>query len=354
MLKANSIRINKDLEMELYTYIVPEIDETQVLVKVSGSPFIPLSFLNDDTERNFPFIPGSEAIGEVVKIGGKAQIEYNVDAGDLVFVEPVILCKKCQFCLKGNYALCVQKKYYGHLPADKEPYLLGSYSQYMILLKGSRVHKLKKDLPLEKYALAGLVAKAIKCILKKGEGGIGKSISILGLNNFSIACALVAKIAGLDPVVIVQEKISPAEKEITDSLEIDIINTNATNKEFNIVIQSDYSKNNLGVNNEEIYNQIAPEGKYIIPFSFPDKMLSISQSQFAKKELDLLGISNYSWEFEKALQMIENYKMPLEKIPYKKYSLQEIEEYYQKDNVDRLLNIIVQPNSKSSGGENVE
>lgn len=344
MMKSKAIIINEKSNIKIHVYDVPEIDEFSVLIKVVAAPFSSSYLSGKGQEKyNYSYIPGSEAIGEVISIGTGAREEYGINEGDLVFVEPVILCKKCNYCLRGNYALCVQKKFYGHLNFKVYPFLLGSFSQYMVLLPGSRIHKLDEKIPLEYYTLTGSFARAIKCILKKGKGRIGKSIIVFGFNIFSLACALVAKVSGLDPVTIVGKDLSPSERELATYFNLEIVSSIKKDRQYHLLVNT-HESNDLGLNSKMIFNLIMPEGKYLIPAPYWDKEFTFSQSQLANKELEIIGISNYSWDIMQALNLINHFVLQLEKIPYKYYCLEEIDAAREMNTRKKMMNIIIQPN----------
>jgi len=345
-MRSKAILVTEESEKKLNTYDVPEIGESHVLIKVLAAPFSSdylLTIPRREERACYSYIPGTEAIGEVVKIGKQARKEYAIDEGDLVFVEPVILCKNCIYCLRGNYALCAQKKYYGHLKSTNYPFLLGSFSQYMVLLPGSRIHRLDRRIPLENYTLIGSFSRAIKCIVEKGEGSIGKSVAILGLSIFSLACALVAKISGLDPITVIEKEITPIERDLVSRFDLDVVNFVNKDKEYDLIINPNNSKD-LIIDNESLFDHIKPEGRYILPLEYHNKVFTFPQLEFIQKELQVIGIFHYSWESKRALNLINNFELSLEKIPHKYYSLEEISKAAKVNKHEKLINVIIQPN----------
>lgn len=343
-MKSKVFLVDKGNKNKIKYLDIPKIDKYSVLIKILSVPLVSkVLFKSQLVEIDYPYIPGSEAIAKVIEIGSEACKEHKIEKGDLIFVEPFILCKKCAYCLKGDYNFCESKRHYGHLSSQDYPFLLGSFAQYMILLPGSRVHKLKEEIPLENYALTGLFATAIRCITNKGDGYIGKSLLILGLNIFSLACALVAKTSGLDPILILDKEITNSEKEIVAGCGIDIASNIKGNQQFDLLVKA-CNYNDLEVESKTIFNCIKPKGKYIIPFEYSDKENYFQESLLAQKEIEIIGSFYYSWELKKALNLINKHSFHLENIPNESYCLEDVEKAYEIAKIKKMTNIIIKPN----------
>ncbi len=93
---------------------MPEIKETEVLVKVSYAGICGTDqhiFSGEFHPRtHVPFIPGHEFAGTIVETG---QAVHNYKAGDRVTVDPIIWCGKCPACLIGHYPACTSLKLIG-------------------------------------------------------------------------------------------------------------------------------------------------------------------------------------------------------------------------------------------------
>ena len=94
---------------------VPQIEGPQdVLFKVlqtgiCGSDM--LAFRGGHKTVQYPRVLGHECVGEVVAVGSEA--EKEIHPGDLVTVQPQLVCGSCYACQHGRINVCAQKKFMG-------------------------------------------------------------------------------------------------------------------------------------------------------------------------------------------------------------------------------------------------
>ena len=111
MMKAAVLHAPADLRVEEVP--VPEdLGENEVLVKVAAC-----GICGSDIGRvmvtgtyNFPTIPGHEFAGTVEKVGSAVS---HLSAGDKVAVAPLMPCRECEDCARGNYSLCEDYNFLG-------------------------------------------------------------------------------------------------------------------------------------------------------------------------------------------------------------------------------------------------
>ena len=92
-----------------------------------------------------PFIPGHEFLGYVVE-KGKNVTEYEI--GDRIIADQIMPCGKCKFCRTGRYWMCQPHATFGFQKENN-----GGMAEYVRYPKGAVLHRVPKDMPLEKALL---------------------------------------------------------------------------------------------------------------------------------------------------------------------------------------------------------
>jgi len=75
-----------------------------------GALMVPLGYQHPLTGAQAPVILGHEAAGTVVDAGAGVD---DLDAGQLVAIEPIVACKNCDQCRAGAYNHCAQMAFHG-------------------------------------------------------------------------------------------------------------------------------------------------------------------------------------------------------------------------------------------------
>lgn len=137
-------------------YPVPECGDDDVIIKTEGCGVCAgdlkcyggNSTWGDATHDRWvrtPFIPGHEFLGVVVE-KGKNVTEYEI--GDRIIADQIMPCGKCRFCRTGRYWMCQPHATFGFQKENN-----GGMAEYVRYPKGAVIHKVPKDMPLEKALL---------------------------------------------------------------------------------------------------------------------------------------------------------------------------------------------------------
>ena len=226
-----AIGINK---VELTTFPKPVVEEDSILIKnlYCGVCGTDLHGIQGKRSIRFPIIPGHELVGVVEDIGSKALLRTRVfggdlSIGDLVTINPRILCGKCYYCqnLPGRPEMCMGAKTYNStIRSDEPPHLFGGWAEYIYILPGSEIIKLPTDLDPEIAALAEPFACAIGMLdryQKKheymyGDGfEIDREVVVIGagaIGMFSISAFHLAGAGRIIAIDLIEEKLSLAKK----------------------------------------------------------------------------------------------------------------------------------------------
>lgn len=159
---------------------IPSVPEGWVLVKVKAS-----SICSSDIGRifvrgtyHFPTIPGHEFSGIVNKIGEGVSKTW---LGKKVGVFPLIPCKTCDECNKGNYACC---RKYDYIGSRRD----GAFAEYVLVPEWNLV-ELSDDANFDEYALMEPLSVAIHSINLANIQNNDR-VAIIGTGAIGFLCAL--------------------------------------------------------------------------------------------------------------------------------------------------------------------
>jgi threonine dehydrogenase-like Zn-dependent dehydrogenase len=191
---------------EIKEVLLPDIKEDTGILKVEivGVCGTDVSYYNDLKE---PMILGHHVVGHIHKIGEEASKRWGVKEGDRIVMEEYIPCGQCELCRTGLYRLCpntnpkVDGIRYGATPITTEPSLYGGFSQYMYLHPNAVLHKLPSHVLAVEAALTLPLSNGFEWMRIIGGVGPGDVVVIQGPGQQGLACALAAKAAGAETVI---------------------------------------------------------------------------------------------------------------------------------------------------------
>lgn len=138
-------------------YPTPECGDDDIIIKVEGCGVCAgdvkcqhgaAMFWGDDIQPSWvkpPFIPGHEFLGLVVDMGKNVK---GYALGDRLTADQIVPCGECKFCKSGRYWMCQPHGMHGF---HKE--YNGGMAEYVRYTKNAVLHKVPKDMPLEKALL---------------------------------------------------------------------------------------------------------------------------------------------------------------------------------------------------------
>lgn len=136
----------------------------------------------------FPVVPGHEIVGRIAKITPEAAAELGVREGDRVGVRSVVW--------KGN----APTRVYGFdFPLSEGSGLFGGYSEYMELVPGSQVHRLRDDLPATELTVYECLTNAITWVRPVQPGQV---LVVEGPGHMGLAAVVGAKAAGVGTIIV--------------------------------------------------------------------------------------------------------------------------------------------------------
>jgi len=161
-----------------------------------------------------PVIMGHENVGTIAEIGPAAVERWGVDVGDRIALQEFLPCWHCEWCLKGDFRLCVEADFFnvkdrfntprfGTCSNLIPPHLLGGFAEYLYLPANSIVHKVPPGLSARHATLAVPFGNGVTWACVDGGAGPGKTVLVFGPGQQGLGCVLAAKCAGSLTVVLV-------------------------------------------------------------------------------------------------------------------------------------------------------
>ncbi|KAF8483824.1 GroES-like protein [Russula ochroleuca] len=202
----------KDIRVDVRALWPPQQGQAQVAVVSTGLCGSDLHYYlhgrNGDFALQSPLVLGHEAAGIVTAVGPGVK---NLFVGQRVAIEAGVMCKNCDYCLKGRYNLCKKLRFASS--AKTFPHLDGTLQERMNH-PAHVLHPLPQNVSFEEGALAEplsvLVHASRRAALSAGQTVLVYGVGTIGL----LACAL-AKSRGCSRVVAVdinQARLSFAKK----------------------------------------------------------------------------------------------------------------------------------------------
>lgn len=155
---------------------------------------------------SYPIILGHEIVGKVEELGEGVNVDTigrPLSEKDLIILVPGLYCGKCYMCriLKepGN---CLNEAGYGFMgPADKEPYFLGGFGEYVYVAYPNSDF-LKTNLPPKIAVLLEPLSIGINCA-EKGGIKTGDIVVIQGSGAIGLFALVSAKESGASKVIVI-------------------------------------------------------------------------------------------------------------------------------------------------------
>mgnify|MGYP001090881727 CR=1 FL=1 len=259
---------------------VPELRPGWALIRVLAagicSSDIPRIFTKG-TYR-FPTIPGHEFCGRVEAVSDGADARW---VGKRVGVFPLIPCKKCPSCLRGEYETC---EHYDYLGSRRD----GGFAEYAAVPIWNLL-ELPDGVSNAQGALLEPAAVALHAV-KRAELRAGARVCIVGTGAIGLLAGQWAKLQGADQVVVKGRNEAKGLFAEVCGLEY---TTDAAGEQFDRVIEAVGSEAALA----ESISLTAPGGRLVL-MGNPGSVRTLSQDTYwriLRKQLTLTGTWNSSY-----------------------------------------------------------
>lgn len=266
-----------------------------------------------------PMAIGHEISGEVIELG---QAVSRVSVGDRVAVEPVIICGKCYFCLRGDYHLCQDIKY--QYSAGQ-----GGFTPYYVVSE-NWVHRLPDFVSYEEGSLLEPLAVAVHAV-RKARVEMGQTVAVFGAGGIGLFLLQAVRAAGCAKVF------------ITDILEHRLKTARFLGASFALhageedPVEMIYRETEgLGVDRsfeavglEKTLHQsvlsLKKGGICVLVGLFEDPhQVIFPVNLFAQREIQVRGSRGYCWEFQIAMDLVRSKKVKLGPLISHQFSLEDL------------------------------
>lgn len=206
-------------KLEIVEKAIPKINDNQVIIKVAfcGVCGSDLDRYFKGKVHYFPITLGHEFSGTVYKTGSKVN---NFHEGDRVTAAPLIPCRKCEYCLRGEYSHCSKYSFIGSRQD-------GAMAEF-VAVDVENVLSIPENVTLEAAALIEPLTVALHGV-ERINMNAGSEVLIFGAGTIGMMTLLSVKALGAGKITVVdlnEEKLSKAKQlgadEIVNPVEIDL------------------------------------------------------------------------------------------------------------------------------------
>lgn len=308
--------------VELLSRPMPEPGPSDVLVRVRAVTLCGSDlhiFKGKHPAAALPVSVGHEIAGEVVSIGQRVT---RVRPGDRVAIEPVIACGTCHFCQRGQYHLCTDISF---------QYRRGQGGLATYFCVSERwVHRLPERASYAEGALLEPLSVALHALKISGLK-LGQSCAIFGAGAIGLLLLQVARLAGAEPVFVVDLRPFRLEQamELGAAAALDNRQSNAVERIIGMTqglgVEIAFEAVGLPVTLRQTLQSLRKGGKATLVGLFEQADVSLPANIFVQREICLAGSQGYNWNFQEAVLMLEARRVDLQGMVTHRFSLQDVQ-----------------------------
>jgi D-arabinitol dehydrogenase (NADP+) len=295
----------------------PKPGEAVVKVLACGVCGTDVHILAGEFPVRYPCIAGHEAVGIVEELGPEVS---GVKAGDMVAIDPAVVCNGCHFCLQNKQNLCENFAAIGGA-------LPGAYAEYVAVPQANLFNAFFSDPGV------GVLVEPLACVIwghERARLSLGDAVLIFGAGPIGLLHLQVALRAGASAVDVVD--LNPARLALARSLgarhcvsggdeKVRQTLRGLEQRGYELVIDATGSVRALRTAVQLVKNSgsllifgVCPEGERI----------EISPFDVYRRDLTILGSFSIRHTFHAALKMIEGGHLELEPLLGERYRLEEL------------------------------
>ncbi|MBR0139052.1 MAG: alcohol dehydrogenase catalytic domain-containing protein [Firmicutes bacterium] len=295
----------------------PEKNEALIRIKAAGICGSDIgAFRGTNGLVSYPRIIGHELAGEVISVP-----EYNpkgLKPGDKVVADPYLYCGKCYPCSIGRTNCCNDLHVLGvHVDGG----MAETFAHPADMLV-----KVPEDMSWEMMACAEPLTIALHGVHRLGLKA-GEHIAISGAGTIGLLTALAAIAYGAEPILIdlVKERLDFAKSlGVKYTIDLNTDDLLGKIKEFTNGRLCECVMEASGANSaiRSSLDIVCHAGRVVFT-GWPSKETLIPTDMITRKEIDIRGARTSAGEFEEAIDLIYNHKIPMEKVVTKVVSVDE-------------------------------
>lgn len=316
----------------------------------------------------FPSVHGHENSGIVVEMNGD-NIEYSgkpLKVGDRVTNCPNVVCGECWYCRSVHgYPYCshhegIGMTYY----ADRFPYIVGGWAEYMYLPPKSWVYKVPEYIPVEYscmselFVVTAILDRAKEYAAYAGKGfHFGDTVVVQGAGPIGMLMVAKARMLGAGKIISLDtfdKKLELAKefsadltinvKDMSDEDLVEAIRSETEGRGADVVVETVGRPDVLKVGLE----MLRRGGTYLETGNFADTgnvSLNVHRHIAAKNVL-IYGNTNHPFDgYYAAFEMMWRYKdqFPVEKLITHRFKLEQAQQAMQKSFEEDALKVVFTP-----------
>jgi L-iditol 2-dehydrogenase len=202
--KMNALVLYGPKNFKIEKVDVPEVGFQEVLCRVKSiaicgtDPHLIAGEYPGFWPPGYPFTPGHEWAGEVVKVGPGV---VGLKVGDKVSAESSKGCGFCKRCLEGRYNICAN---YGKKETGHKHYGFtesGGYAEYCAISIKS-LHKLPDNISFDEGALVDTAGVGLHAV-NRGRIKLGDIVAIIGPGAIGLMTQQFAQAAGAGRIIMI-------------------------------------------------------------------------------------------------------------------------------------------------------
>ena len=323
-------------KVEIWERPIPPLHDSDILIKVKATTLCGSDlhiFKGKHPAVSLPVPVGHEISGEVVEVGNAVT---KVKPGDRVTVEPVIICRKCHYCQRGDYHLCENISF---------QYRQGQGGLTTDFIAPERwVHLLPDGLSYSAGALIEPLAVAVHAV-GLANLNIAQSVAIFGAGAIGLLILQVARAAGAGEVFItdVRDARLDAALEFGASSALNSLKGNAVEKILEqsggLGVQRAFEAVGLEATLTQALQSLQKGGRVVLVGLFENERIGVPANIFVQKEITLTGSQGYHWDFQRANELVRGGKINLNKMITHQFQLEQTQEAFDAL-IDRDQNVI--------------
>lgn len=288
-------------ELKLAEWDLPRLGPGEILVRIVGSTICgsDLHTIHGRRQVAVPTILGHEIVGEIVAFGPEEQgIDWNgepLNKGDRIVWGVVAHCGDCASCEADIPQKCHHATKYGHEEAKPGKEWTGGFAEWGILVSGTTVIKLPRDLPIE-VACPASCATASICAGFEAAGSVqGKTVVITGAGLLGLTSCALASHLGASQIICIDTQKERTEKALQFGATavyspMDFHEERGSKTETQIFLEMSGAPQAF----EIVFPTMAVGGKIVLMGSvFPTPPVNVPMEQVIRKMLTIRGVHNY-------------------------------------------------------------
>ncbi len=249
---------------------------------------------------NYPMILGHEPAGTIMKLGEGVT---GRSAGDLVALEPAIVCFHCEMCRRGKYNLCEVVRF---MSSGTEP---GFFRDTVNVPVGNAI-PMPKEIGLHEAALLEPLTVIVHS-LKFPQLQAGETVVVYGAGPIGLLTIAAVKLAGagriwaVEPVAHRREMAlamgADVALEIGDSVKTILADTN----QRGVDVAFDCAAKGQSVN--QCLMVLARAGRLVYTAIPSEVEVPLNMAQMRTKEITLFNVRRANHEIEDARDLLVNH-----------------------------------------------